>query len=201
MAGKSLHRENGSGRTQAENGPAAHKWANMSARSEGFRQEEKMSWEMRDRSDESKGGMGMEHRKGELTERQKRFADYYLETGNASRAAVMAGYSKNYAPAVKKQPAVEMYLHERLGQLDAERVAGMEEVLEYLTKVMRGEMEEEGKRGEKGAAARMKAAELLGKRLGLFADGGAQRPEPVLVVDDVPESAEETGEAADETRC
>ena len=132
----------------------------------------------------------MESRKGALTERQKRFVDYYLETGNASRAAVMAGYSKNYAPAVKKQPAVEMHLRERLGQLDSERVAGIEEVLEYLTKVLRGEAGEDGGRGEKGASARMKAAELLGKRLGLFADGGAQRPERVLVVDDVPAETE-----------
>ena len=32
-----------------------------------------------------------------LTEKQKRFADYYIETGNATQAAVKAGYSKKYA--------------------------------------------------------------------------------------------------------
>ena len=131
----------------------------------------------------------MECRKGKLTERQKRFADFYLETGNARKAAAMAGYSMNYAPAVKHQPAVEQYLKERLNKLDTERVAGMEEVLEYLTQVMRGEDGEEGKRGDKGATARMKAAELLGKRLGMFAEGGAQKIEPVRILDAIPKAA------------
>lgn len=121
-----------------------------------------------------------------LTERQKRFADYYLKTGNASRAAEMAGFSARYATAAKRQPAVEAYLKERLEQLDRERIADLEEVLEYLTKVLRGEEAADGRPGEKGAAARMKAAELLGKRLGLFVEGGAERAEPVVIVDDIP---------------
>ena len=128
----------------------------------------------------------MGSRRGSLTERQKRFAEYYLETGNASRAAEMAGYSAGYAPTAKRQPAVLEYLKRRVSELDAERVASVDEVLEFFTKVMRGEIEDEGKGADKGAAARMKAAELLGKRLGLFSDGGAQQMEPVTIVDDVP---------------
>ena len=127
-------------------------------------------------------------RAGRLTERQKRFADYYLETGNARRSAELAGYNAGYAPRAKKQPAVEAYLRERLDKLDGERVASLEEVLEYLTRVLRGEEEEGGKRTEKGAAARMKAAEMLGKRLGLFADGAAEPLASVVIVDDVPGS-------------
>ena len=125
-----------------------------------------------------------EQRRGRLTERQKRFADYYLESGNARQAAERAGYSPSYASVARHQPAVEKYLRERLDKLDAERIADLEEVLEYLTKVLRGE-ESEGGRGERGAAARMKAAELLGKRLGLFVDT-APAAEPVVIVDDIP---------------
>ena len=118
--------------------------------------------------------------KGRLTERQKRFADYYLETGNARKAAEMAGFSAGYATMAKRQPAVAAYLRERLDRLDNERVASLEEVLEYLTQVLRGEDAEDGK----GATARIKAAEMLGKRLGLFADtGAAQLPEAVIVDD------------------
>ena len=128
----------------------------------------------------------MERRGGHLTERQKRFADYYLETGNARRSAELAGYSAAYAQAAKRQPAVAAYLKERLAKLDSERIANLEEVLEYLTRVLRGEDVEEGKRTERGAAARMKAAELLGKRLGLFVENEAERIAPVVIVDDIP---------------
>ena len=121
-----------------------------------------------------------------LTERQKRFADHYLETGNARRAAELAGYSASYASEARRQPAVEEYLRERLAKLDSQRVAGVEEVLEYLTSVLRGEDGEEGRKGERGAS-RMKAAELLGKRLGLFAEtGGEEDIAPVYIVDDIP---------------
>lgn len=116
-----------------------------------------------------------------LTERQKRFADYYLELGNATRAAEKAGYSAKYAASAKRQPAVQAYLSERLEALDRTRVASADEVLEYLTSVMRGA---EGG----GSQASMKAAELLGKRLGLFAERGEELKPPVIV-DDVAPSA------------
>ena len=141
----------------------------------------------------------MEHKAMKLTERQRRFADLYLKLGNACQAAEEAGFKRSYAQAAKKQPAVQAYMEARLEEIKKRDVASADEVLSYLTAVMRGDIE--GERPEKNSSPRMKAAELLGKRLGLFADGGTQRPEPVLVVDDVPESAEETGEAADETRC
>lgn len=113
-----------------------------------------------------------------LTERQKRFADYYLELGNAVRAAEKAGYSPRSAATVKRQPAVKAYLDARLAQMDQARVASADEVLEYLTNVLRGEA------GGGGQSA-MKAAELLGKRLGLFAEQGESLPAPVII-DDIP---------------
>lgn len=61
--------------------------------------------------------------------------------------------------------------------------ASANEVLEFLTRVMRGE---EGGGGQ----ASMKAAELLGKRMGLFERAGDELPPPVIV-DDV--TGEEPG--------
>ena len=131
----------------------------------------------------------MENRAGKLTERQRRFADLYLELGNASEAAEQAGFKRSYAQGAKRQPAVQAYMQERLQEVRKRNIASADEVLEFLTEVMRGEIE--GERPEKNSSPRMRAAELLGKRLGVFTDvgsvlrGGAELPE---IVDDIPEA-------------
>ena len=131
----------------------------------------------------------MERRAGRLTERQRRFADLYLELGNASEAAEQAGFKRSYAQGAKRQPAVQAYMKERLQEVRQRNIASADEVLEFLTEVMRGEIE--GERPEKNSSPRMRAAELLGKRLGVFTDvgsvlrGGAELPE---IVDDIPEA-------------
>lgn len=131
----------------------------------------------------------MERRAGRLTERQRRFADLYLELGNASEAAEQAGFKRSYAQGAKRQPAVQAYMQERLQEVRKRNIASADEVLEFLTEVMRGEIE--GERPEKNSSPRMRAAELLGKRLGVFTDvgsvlrGGAELPE---IVDDIPEA-------------
>lgn len=120
-----------------------------------------------------------------LTERQKRFADYYLELGNARQAAKRAGYSEDYGAQVMRNTAVRRYLESRLAQMDDVRVASAQEVLEYLTDVMRGDLDEDGKKGDRAATPRMKAAELLGKRLGIFneiSEGKLQLP---VIIDDI----------------
>jgi len=119
-----------------------------------------------------------------LTEKQKRFADYYIETGNATEAAGLAGYSERTAYSIGgenlRKPEIKNYIDERLKQLDAERIADATEVLKYLTEVIRGESEtEEVFAGPAGVETvmkkpnereRLKAAELLGKRYGLYTD-------------------------------
>ena len=115
--------------------------------------------------------------KERLTERQKRFADFYLQTGSVRQAAELAGYSAGYGPEVRRQPAVERYLKARAARLDGGRIANLDEVLEYLTAVMRSEEGEETRR--------MKAAELLGKHLGLGSEPGAEGLAPVFIVDDI----------------
>ena len=120
-----------------------------------------------------------------MTEKQKRFCDFYIETGNAKEAAIRAGYSEKTAKQIGQEnltkPDLRAYIDERLAELKNERTADAQEVLEYLTAVMRGEYKEvtligvgEGAQAvvdiDVGAKDRLKAAELLGKRHALFTD-------------------------------
>lgn len=124
-----------------------------------------------------------------LTEKQKRFADYYIETGNITEAAIKAGYSKKTARVIGQEnlqkPAIKSYIDEKLEAMQDERTASAKEVLEFLTKSMRGEIKEEvvviegtgdgtseARMIEKqiGLRDRIKSAELLGKRYRLFTD-------------------------------
>lgn len=120
-----------------------------------------------------------------LTLKQQRFADEYIISGNAEEAAIIAGYSKKYARGnaykLVAKSGVKSYIEDRLKELDNKAIAKQEEVLQYLTSVMRGELEEEVLYGigdgvqstrhiEVGAKDRLKAAELLGKRYRLFTD-------------------------------
>ena len=120
-----------------------------------------------------------------LTIKQKRFADEYIISTNATQSAITAGYSKKYANTnaskLLQNTTIKSYIDERLKELDNKAIAKQEEVLQYLTSVMRGELEEEVLYGigegvqstrhiEVGAKDRLKAAELLGKRYRLFTD-------------------------------
>lgn len=124
-----------------------------------------------------------------MTEKQKAFCDYYIETGNATEAAIKAGYSKKTAKVIGSEnltkPYLKQYIDERLTKIEDERIAKGEEVLQYLTKVMRGE--EKDQFGlDASLQDRTKAAELLGKRYRLFTEkievDGVQQ---VQIVDDI----------------
>ncbi|MGN1031660.1 MAG: terminase small subunit [Butyricicoccaceae bacterium] len=120
-----------------------------------------------------------------MTEKQKRFADEYLVDSNATQAAVRAGYSKKTAGSIGqenlKKPEIKSYIDEELARLKAENIADAQEVMEYLTSVLRGEsrssvlcMAGEGTQEviEKppDEKEKLKAAELLGRRYSLFTD-------------------------------
>lgn len=124
-----------------------------------------------------------------LTIKQQRFADEYIISGNATEAAIKAGYSKKYtntnAFKLLQNTAIKNYIAERLEAINSAKIASQEEVLQYLTSVMRGETQSavvvvEGE-GDGVSCARLidktpdekeklKAAELLGKRYGAFTD-------------------------------
>lgn len=126
----------------------------------------------------------------DLTPKQRAFADYYIELGNATEAYKKAGY-KNYKSAAVEanktlnNPKIKAYISERMNKIEDGRIAKADEVLKYLTTVMRGEHTEEVIVVESvgdfmsearvidkqvSARERIKAAELLGKRYKLFTD-------------------------------
>ena len=110
------------------------------------------------------------------TPKQRAFADYYIETGNATEAARRAGYKKPNVQGSQnlEKLSIKSYIEERVKASDEKRIAKGEEVLEYLTKVMRGE--EKDQFGlDASLQDRTKAAELLGKRYRLFVDKVEQK--------------------------
>lgn len=120
-----------------------------------------------------------------LTLKQQRFADEYIICGNATEAAIKAGYSSKYANTnaskLLQNTTIKSYIDKRLEELKSEKVADQQEVLEFLTSVMRGEKQEQtlcsmGELGQTvididvGAKDRIKAAELIGKRHRLWTE-------------------------------
>lgn len=110
----------------------------------------------------------------ELTPRQKAFADYYLESGNAEESAIKAGYSKNYARAQAYKLLVNVgisaYIAERQKQLEDKRIADISEVLQFFTSVMRGEIKDQFD-FEASLSDRLTAGKELMKRYGKDDDG------------------------------
>lgn len=120
-----------------------------------------------------------------MTERQKRFCDEYLIDLNATQAAIRAGYSERSASSIGERilrnDDVRSYISEQLERIHNENTADAQEVMEYLTAVMRGKSVSHvlafvGDGFQKviekppDEKERLKAAELLGKRYGLFTD-------------------------------
>ena len=120
-----------------------------------------------------------------MTPKQKRFCDEYLIDCNAKQAAIRAGYSEKTAYSIGnenlKKLELKSYIDEQLERLHTEKTADAQEVLEYLTAVMRGEHTEQtlqlcgdGRQEivdiEVSEKDRLKAAELIGKRYGMFKD-------------------------------
>lgn len=137
-----------------------------------------------------------------MTAKQKCFCQEYLIDLNATQAAIRAGYSEKTAYSVGqrilKNVEVKKYIAEQLEQIKNEKIANAQEVLEYLTSVMRGEQKEQvplmmidGGQTlvEKGISAkdRLKAAELLGKRYALFTEKlEVEGTTAIQIVDDIP---------------
>lgn len=104
-----------------------------------------------------------------MTERQALFCEYYLRYRNGKKAAIAAGYREKSASVCAGRLLKLPEIQERIqGEREAtlhKPVAGDQEILEYPTAVMRGEVEESSSR------ERMKAAELLGRSTSLFTEG------------------------------
>lgn len=79
-----------------------------------------------------------------LTEKQKRFVDFYIETGNASEAARKAGYKEKNADSTGREnlrkPTVKAAIDARLKELEDARIAKADEVLKFLTATLRSQV-------------------------------------------------------------
>lgn len=137
-----------------------------------------------------------------MNARQKKFCDEYLIDCNATQAAIRAGYSPKTAKSIGNEnltkPDLKAYIDEQLELLHSKRTADAQEVLEYLTSVMRGEHTEQTLQLvgdgvqtitdiDVSAKGRLKAAELIGKRYGMFKDNINLGESKVILVDEVPE--------------
>lgn len=119
-----------------------------------------------------------------MTAKQQRFCDEYLISLNATQAAIKSGYSEKYAgenaDKLLKNTKVKEYISERMAEKESELIASQDEVLRYLTAVMRGEemdetlsvnpMGELEKNKVRRQANQIKAAETLAKYHGLLTD-------------------------------
>ena len=120
-----------------------------------------------------------------LNARQKRFATEYLIDMNATQAAIRAGYSVKTAGSIGEQLLkkleIKQAVEQGLEQIQSAKVADAQEVMEYLTSVMRGESKahvlslcgdgfQEVITKPPDERERLKAAELLGKRYAMFND-------------------------------
>ena len=141
----------------------------------------------------------------EMTDKQKIFCDEYLVDLNATQAAIRAGYSKKTANRIGTEnlskPVIKEYIAARMAEKQAKLIADQDEVLRYLTSVLRGEAQSEVVVVEgtgNGASEartmqkapdekeRLKAAELLGKRYSLFKENmDVKHTATVMIVDDL----------------
>lgn len=122
--------------------------------------------------------------KNKLTIKQKKFADEYIISGNATESYKVAGYkysSDNVAAVEGKKllrnPKVSTYLNERMKELEDKSIAKQDEVLKYLTRVLRGEEKDEALTAVGDVVQlkvsnkdRIKAAELFGKFYGTWSE-------------------------------
>lgn len=119
-----------------------------------------------------------------LTAKQQRFVDEYLIDLNATQAAIRAGYSEKTAAVIAAEnlikPNIKNCINQRMQEKEASLIATQDEILKYLTSVMRGESKavvivtEDGIPREMdkhpNEKERLQAAELLGKRYGLYVE-------------------------------
>lgn len=81
-----------------------------------------------------------------LTPKQKKFADEYIKTGNATQSAIEAGYSKKYAntnaPKLLQNTTLKQYIEKCMAEIASNRVMSYTEAVELLTSIARGEEKE-----------------------------------------------------------
>ena len=151
-----------------------------------------------------------------LTAKQQRFCDEYLIDMNATQAAIRAGYSKKTANRIGTENlsklVIREYIENRMAEKEAALIANQDEVLKYLTSVLRGQSKSteivieglgdgstKARKMEKEPSEKdkLKAAELLGKRYGLYTEKVEEKVDMELNVTIDYGDEEDTGGDAD----
>lgn len=142
-----------------------------------------------------------------MNKRQERFVLEWLRDMNATKAAIRAGYSERTAYSIGqrllKNVEIQTAIKEFHEQRQRESIATVLDVEEFLSETMRGEHKEEvvtsvgeGKgvfhneivRKQVSMKDRIRAAELLGKRFGMFdANQAEDVHDEVVIINDAPE--------------
>lgn len=139
-----------------------------------------------------------------LTIKQKKFADEYIRLGNATQAAINAGYKPKNAAGMGaenlRKPQVSEYINEKLKSLDAKKTMQIKEIMEELTSIARGEIKEErldkdGKIVETRPlfADRLKAMDMLGKRYGMWNGMAQEAANQTVIIDDMTDGEDDEG--------
>lgn len=127
-----------------------------------------------------------------LNNRQIVFVQEYMKTNNITQSAISAGYSVKTAAAhgcrLLKQNNVRRYINAINERLQSCRIADIQEVMEYLTSVMRGEQKDQFDM-DVSVQDRIRAASELARRLDVQSKS-INVDARVLIVDDIPDDAE-----------
>ena len=82
-----------------------------------------------------------------LTAKQRLFADEYIKSGNATQSAIKAGYSPKTVRSIGQdnltKPDIKSYIDAKMAEIESHKIADAKEVLEFYTRVLRGEEKEE----------------------------------------------------------
>lgn len=120
-----------------------------------------------------------------MNEKQKRFCEEYIIDHNATQAAIRAGYSEKTAKQIGSRLLtyvdVQEHIREASAKITKQSIASAEEVLEFMSRVMRGEETEEIVRFSSDGtsvsvesapkmADRLRASESLAKHYALLVD-------------------------------
>lgn len=102
-----------------------------------------------------------------LTPKENEFISKYLELGNVRQAVLQAGYKTNtpdqYGQRLLNKPYIAEEIRYRMEQVKDAGIASAEEIMQYFTSVMRGEISDQFGL-DASLSERTKAAQELAKR-------------------------------------
>lgn len=111
-------------------------------------------------------------KQSKLSERQKKFADYFIKSGNAVDSYIKAGYkakgdaARANASRMLTKANVQEYIKSKNSLMSKSRIADMEEVKAFWSGILRGELDD--MKLEVKLRDKIKVSELIAKTNGAF---------------------------------